>query len=138
MTRLRNALRWRERAEPYAIEWFDTLGLGREDVNGDSRAYSVAGWDGIAWRVIGAEIEPDEDTEWTGYERATGRVTAAMIGDDAVFAFDPADVSPISDLDYCSSCGQIGCTADGRDRSPEDDATDSGADGAESVGRIEQ
>lgn len=128
MTRLRDALAWRERAEPYAIETFDALGLGLE------RAYAVRGHEGVAWHVIGAEIEPDADTDWTGYEVATGRITAVMIGDDSVFAFDPADISPIEDDAYCSSCGQIGCTADGRDRS-EDDETEPARNGAESVGK---
>ena len=36
-------------------------------------AYAVKGWgNGIAFRVVGWETEPDEDTEWSGYESRTG------------------------------------------------------------------
>jgi hypothetical protein len=81
-------------------------------------AYRADGWsDGIAWRVDGFETEPDGDTEWSGYEVATGRVLAHMIGDDREFSFDPDDLTPLDDLDYCAECGQIGCCHDGRDRS---------------------
>jgi hypothetical protein len=64
---------------------------------------------GVAWRVFAYETEPDEDTEWTGYENPTGLVLAHMIGDDRETAFDPDDLEPIKDEDYCSGCGQIGC-----------------------------
>lgn len=79
-------------------------------------AYSVRGYRGIAWRVLGWETQPDEDTEWSGYEERTGRVVARMVGDDRYFGFDPADVEPIGEFDYCAQCGQIGCTHDGRER----------------------
>src|SRR6266542_5777356 len=38
----------------------------------DGHAYRVAGWDGIAWRYLGRETRPDEDTEWTGIGEETG------------------------------------------------------------------
>lgn len=117
MTRLSDALAWRKRADDWTAEQWDSAGWDLD------AAYSVSSDDyGIAWHVIGPEIEPDSDTEWSGYERATGRVCMVMIGDDRLFAFDPAEVRAIDDLAYCASCGQIGCTADGRDRS--DDGTD--------------
>jgi hypothetical protein len=116
MTRLSDALGWRERAEPHVAEQWDAAGWDLD------AAYAVSGDAGMSWRIVGPEIEPDGDTEWSGYERATGRVCMVMIGDDAVFTFDPAEVRAIDDLAYCASCGQIGCTADGRDRS--DDGTD--------------
>ena len=79
--------------------------------------YTAAGWGpGVAWRVADYETAPDEDTDWTGYEVATGNVVAHMIGDDASFSFDPSDLTPLDDLDYCAECGQIGCGHDGRDR----------------------
>jgi hypothetical protein len=80
-------------------------------------AYTVAGWGaGIAWHVWGWETEPDEDTEWSGMERRTGRVVATMVGDDCRFAIDPEDLTPIEREGYCGVCGQVGCCHDGYDR----------------------
>lgn len=80
-------------------------------------AYTVAGWGaGIAFRVLGWETEPDEDTEWSGCENRTGRVIVRMIGDDARHSVDESDITPIAREDYCGECGQIGCTHDGLDR----------------------
>ena len=80
--------------------------------------YRVDGWSaGIAWSYHGPETAPDEDTVWTGIEEPTGRVLMIMVGDDRVFAVDPEDCSPLADEDYCHECGQVGCTADGWDRS---------------------
>lgn len=73
-------------------------------------AYTAQGWAaGIAWRAYKYETEPDEDTEWTGIENPTGRIIAYMIGDDEDFAFEPEELTPIADDDYCGCCGQIGC-----------------------------
>ncbi len=72
-------------------------------------AYSVAGYKGIACVVYGWETEPDEDTEWSGYEVRTGRVLFRMVGDDRRMTCDPEDLTPIDDEDYCGTCGQIGC-----------------------------
>jgi len=78
-------------------------------------AYRAEGWGaGIAWRAYALETEADEDTDWTGIEEPTGMILAYMIGDDRTFVFDPSDLVPIADDDYCTECGQIGCTADGR------------------------
>jgi hypothetical protein len=79
--------------------------------------YKVAGWGaGVAWAVLGWETEPDEDTEWSGYETRTGKIIAVMIGDDRYFSLDPEDVEPIPRESYCGECGQIGCTCDALDR----------------------
>jgi hypothetical protein len=80
-------------------------------------AYTVRGHGGIAWRVLGWETEPDEDTEWSGYENRTGRVITIMVGDNHRFVFDPDDLTPLEREDYCGECGQIGCAHDGLDRS---------------------
>lgn len=72
-------------------------------------AYQVKGWSGIAWRVLGWETEPDQDTEWTGMENRTGKVCARMVGDDKMFSFDPEEVSELKEEEYCPECGQIGC-----------------------------
>jgi len=81
-------------------------------------AYTADGWGaGIAWAVLGWETEPDEDTEWSGYEVRTGRVVACMVGDDRYFTFDPDEIHPLNREDYCGECGQVGCHHDGLDRS---------------------
>lgn len=77
--------------------------------------YAVDRFDGIAFHIIGEHTEPDEDTEWTGYEVSTGMVDAVMVGDDRVWVVDPSDLTKLDDGASCASCGQIGCTADGRD-----------------------
>lgn len=79
-------------------------------------AYRVDRYGGVAWRVYGWHTQPDEDTEWSGYENRTGRVVACMVGDDCLFTFDPDEVHRLDDLDYCAECGQIGCPHDGRSR----------------------
>ena len=81
-----------------------------------ANAYTVAGYRGVAWSVYGWETQPTEDTEWDGIEERTGRVVCVMVGDDRRFTFEPDEVTPLNDEDYCASCGQIGCTHDGRDR----------------------
>ena len=70
----------------------------------DDARYTIAGHSGVAWYAWGWETEPDEDTEWSGYEVRTGQ-----IGDDRQFAIDANDLTPISDGEYCSECGQVGC-----------------------------
>jgi hypothetical protein len=82
-----------------------------------AEAYTVDGYRDVAWHVYGWETEPDEDTEWSGYEVRTGRVVAVMIGDDRRFTFDPSELTPLEREDYCGECGQIGCAHDGLDRS---------------------
>lgn len=73
-------------------------------------AYRIAGWaGGVAWSVYGWEVEPDEDTEWSGCMARTGNLVCVMIGDDRRFSIDPDDVHAIEDGAYCRECGQIGC-----------------------------
>lgn len=100
-------MRWRKQFEPDA-QW------------SDDDAFTIKGWgSGIAWRALGWEVEPDEDTEWTGIAIRTGSVVVVMIGDDRCFSVEPDDLSRIEREAYCGSCGQIGCTHDGLDRSEE-------------------
>ncbi len=76
----------------------------------DAPAYTVASWGrGIAFAVLGWETEPDEDTEWSGYENRTGRLIVRMIGDDRNFSENPDDLTPIREEDFCPECGQVGC-----------------------------
>lgn len=72
--------------------------------------YSVRQYPGIAFWADKAEGEPDEDTEWSGYVNATGRVLMVMVGDDTRHSVDPEDVTRIPEDGYCPGCGQIGCT----------------------------
>lgn len=81
-----------------------------------AHAYRVDRYNGIACYVRGWEVEPDEDTEWTGYNVRTGRVVVQMVGDDRLFAVDPETVHALEREEYCGSCGQMGCTHDGLDR----------------------
>lgn len=85
-----------------------------EKAEGYSGAFTVSGWGkGIAFRVLGWETEPDEDTDWSGYEARTGNLIVRMIGDDRNFSVDPSDVTPIPRSSYCGECGQVGCHCDG-------------------------
>ena len=81
-----------------------------------AKVYSVRTTPGIAFRVLGWETVPDEDTDWSGFESRTGQVLATMIGDDHRYRVDPDDLILLDDLAYCAECGQIGCAHDGRDR----------------------
>jgi hypothetical protein len=83
--------------------------------------YRVRGFKGIAFWVDGWETEPDEDTEWSGFETRTGFVLAVMVGDDRRHRVEPDDLERIDEADFCHVCGQIGCTHDGYDRSETDD-----------------
>jgi hypothetical protein len=78
--------------------------------------YSVRQYPGIAFYVRGWETEPDEDTHWSGYEVRTGSVIAVMVGDDYQHRVDADDLTPLDEDAFCHSCGQVGCTHDGRDR----------------------
>ena len=73
-------------------------------------AYRLDRWGkGIAWRILGHETIPDEDTEWSGCENRNGKLIAVMIGDDRMFSVDPDSVHEIDEDSYCPECGQIGC-----------------------------
>jgi hypothetical protein len=85
-----------------------------DDATFTADAYTVRGYRGIAFYVRGWEIEPDEDTEWTGIEPRTGQIVVTMIGDDHRYVVDPADIAPLEREAYCAECGQIGCAHDGR------------------------
>lgn len=87
-----------------------------DDETWSADAYTVKGWRGVAWHVLGWETEPTEDTEWDGIEERTGRVICVMVGDNRHFSEDPEDVTPLRREEYCGECGQIGCSHDGYDR----------------------
>lgn len=82
---------------------------------------------GVAWYVRRRAtemqaIEPDwdempdgidADTWWPEEddfeEVETGQLVCVMVGDDAEWTFDPADLTPIDDEEFCHCCGQVGC-----------------------------
>lgn len=79
--------------------------------------YKVEGYGGVAWYSVGPVMIRDEDYEWTGIEEPhDSLVKMVMVGDDEIHEIDQADLIEIDELDYCASCGQIGCTHDGRER----------------------
>ena len=99
-----------------------------DDEHFSADAYQVRGYKGIAWYVLGWEVETgpcewyDHDAgEWVFDEEPgdvrTGQVVAVMVGDDRRFTFDEEDVIPLKREEYCGECGQMGCTHDGLDRS---------------------
>jgi len=90
-----------------------------DDAAWNAEAYAVTGHPGIAWRVWGLETEPDEDTEWSGFENLTGNVVAVMVGDDRPHTFAPDELVPLEREAYCGVCGQVGCTHDGLARGAE-------------------
>jgi hypothetical protein len=74
--------------------------------------YSVEGYGGIAWGLLGYEMIRDEDYEWSGVEyEDRDRVQAVMVGDDQVFTFEVSELTVLQEGDYCPECGQIGCNA---------------------------
>jgi hypothetical protein len=76
-----------------------------------SKAYKVAGYSGIAFRVRGPLIELVGYSDFDEPEEVISEniVLAVMIGDDRVHEIDVDDLTPIKEDDYCSQCGQIGC-----------------------------
>ena len=101
-----------------------------------SARYSVAGYVGVAFRLLGWSPEDqyegdvivcdDEDCDhalsemcWAegGWSivQSDSIVRAVMIGDDREHLVDVGDLTLIADEDYCHECGQLGCGHDGRD-----------------------
>ena len=76
-----------------------------------SDSYKISGHGGISWTILGYEISPDIDTEWSGYEPRTGNVVAVMNGDDQRWSISPDDhdIIALDDGEFCNCCGQIGC-----------------------------
>ena len=76
---------------------------------------SVSGYGGIAWDVIGYLTEEIYDAEIDDFDTITNDSLAVciMVGDDRRFTFDVDDLTVIDDEDYCSGCGQIGCSHGG-------------------------
>jgi len=108
-----------------------TTELARIDF--DAR-YQVTGHGGVAFYLLGFVTEwteeewvwdevgdPDDEASYYLNEpeevENRGMVEAVMVGDDHVWKVDVDDLVLLDEDDYCHECGQVGCTADGRDRS---------------------
>jgi len=87
-----------------------------DDATFPADAYTVQGYKGVAWRVYGWELGLDPDGTDPDDMVRSGRVVCVMVGDDRRFKFEPEELTPLDDLDYCASCGQVGCSHDGRER----------------------
>jgi hypothetical protein len=90
----------------------DGIRYQEDDATFSADAYTVAGYRGVAWRVLGWLMEADADTEWSGEYVRTDRVVAVMVGDDRRFVFERDAVTPLAREEYCGQCGQVGCRAD--------------------------
>jgi hypothetical protein len=77
----------------------------KPSINFDGR-FAVKGWRGIAFWLVGYATE----TSWNEEERVDeSHVVAVMVGDDKRHTVHVRDLTEISEDDYCSVCGQIGC-----------------------------
>ena len=63
--------------------------------------YSHRQYPGMAFYVLGWEVGPEEDVEWSGLEARTGKVLAVMVGDDYRHRCDPDDLEPLPREDFC-------------------------------------
>ncbi len=100
-----------------------------KEIDFDAR-YRIDRQPAVAWRLVGYKTEKrpmicigeDDDgneyefEDWSETEDVEDRsqVIAIMVGDDRKFTFDVDEVHEIAEEDFCHSCGQIGCTHDGR------------------------
>jgi hypothetical protein len=90
-----------------------------DDATFSADAYTARGWaQGIAWRVFGWEVEPDEDTEWSGYYNRTGKVVACMIGDDRRTAVNAARSAARTTVSSVTRSTSRLTSPEGRTRSP--------------------
>lgn len=86
--------------------------IKKQEIDFDAR-YTVDGMPGAAFYLRGYwPTGLDFDGEQTYDEDF---VCAVAVGDDYAHCVDPDDLTVIADEDYCSSCGQIGCTRHGRE-----------------------
>ena len=61
------------------------------------KTYRVKGWSGIAFGFLGYADDAEETA------------VVYMVGDDETHKVKVSDCTPLSDDEFCLSCGQIGC-----------------------------
>lgn len=71
------------------------------------RAFRLEYCPGVAWHAIAYEPMYDEYGDEDGY--TTDTIIAVMVGDNRRFRIPTEDCIPITNDEYCSQCGQIGC-----------------------------
>lgn len=97
---------------------------GNEDGIDFDAHYTVQGYRGVAWYLLGwaAEYKPimclcededgnefeDESGEFE-LERSGDSVVAVMVGDDRHFVFDTSELTLLGEDKFCRDCGQVGC-----------------------------
>lgn len=77
------------------------------DNGNELTTFQREGLPGIAWWAIGNPPMFDEWGETDGWD--PDFILAHMIGDDRIYRIELTEVIPITDDEYCSQCGQIGC-----------------------------
>ena len=77
-------------------------------VDFDAR-YAVAGRGGVAFYLDRYYNDGRVDEDGEPLEIDTSRVVAVMVGDDQEWVVDVDQLRKLSDDEYCSGCGQIGC-----------------------------
>lgn len=85
--------------------------MNASEIDFDAR-YKVDGYGGVAFYLHSWVKMWDEVLEEWVDDPDYNMVIAIMVGDDREHYIDIADLTKIHDDDYCSGCGQIGCTAD--------------------------
>jgi hypothetical protein len=74
--------------------------------------YTVAGYRGIAFYLLGYADRTDLDGVEIETEPDHNFVIAVMVGDDRKHVVGTDELTLISEDDYCHECGQIGCHGD--------------------------
>jgi len=87
---------------------FRNLLYEEDDNTFPDRAYKEKDSPGVAWHILGWEVLEDWET---GEAERTGWIIAVMVGDDYPYKFEPGELVPLQEGEYCPACGQIGCTA---------------------------
>ena len=73
-------------------------------------AYRIETYAGVAWqRVVDEDPDTGETVLCMEHNGDGDCWRMVMVGDDHVWHIDPDLIHELDDLEYCRSCGQIGC-----------------------------
>lgn len=90
-----------------------------QTINPFAGAFTVDGVVGVAWRAIKYKQVPVIDPEQIDYDDAPDFIEeiddkdwiiAVMVGDNRRHEIEVSEITMIEDDDYCSQCGQVGCS----------------------------